>query len=112
MGFSIAKFRLLDYLRAHYADHLHHAIDISEVENNLAAPVTETTLTYDSIKEEIHLLPEKQATILQMMHQDGYTAKEVAKKNRYERISRKSCRTSRLQNIEETLRGKWGLPRK
>ncbi len=78
--FAIAKFRLLDYLRAHYADHLHHAIDISEVENNLAAPVTETTLTYDSIKEEIHLLPEKQATILQMMHQDGYTAKEVAEK--------------------------------
>ena len=83
-AFAIAKFRLLDYLRAHYADHLHSAIELSEVENYLSAEsagdVTEPPLTYESIKEEIHLLPEKQAIILQMMHQDGYTSKEVAEK--------------------------------
>ncbi len=79
-AFAIAKFRLLDHLRAHYADHLRHAVEISEVENSLSEHVTEAALTYESIREEIHLLPEKQAAILQMMHQDGYTAKEVAEK--------------------------------
>lgn len=96
-AFAIAKFRLLDYLRAHYADHLHSAIELSEVENYVsvsgdrplgnvtwgnvtAGDVTESPFTYESIREEIQLLPEKQATILQMMHQEGYTAKEVAAK--------------------------------
>lgn len=79
-AFAIAKFRLLDHLRMHYADHLRHAVELSEVENNLTEPVTESALSYESIREEIHLLPEKQATILQMMHQQGYTAKEVAEK--------------------------------
>ena len=79
-AFAIAKFRLLDYLRAHYADRLRHAVDISEVENSLSEDVTESVMSYESIREEVHLLPEKQAIILQMMHQDGYTAKEVANK--------------------------------
>ncbi len=78
--FAIAKFRLLDHLRAHYADHLHHAVELSDVENNLFEDVTESSLSYESIREEIHLLPEKQATILQLIHQQGYTAKEVAAK--------------------------------
>ena len=93
-AFAIAKFRLLDYLRAHYADQLHSAIELSEVENYVPGKVsgdtplgnvtlgdvTESPFTYESIREEIQLLPEKQATILQMMHQEGYTAKEVAAK--------------------------------
>ena len=91
-AFAIAKFRLLDYLRAHYADHLHSAIELSEMENHVSVSgdsplgnvtwgnVTESSFTYESIREEIQLLPEKQATILQMMHQEGCTAKEVAAK--------------------------------
>lgn len=79
-AFAIAKFRLLDHLRAHYANHLRHTVELSEVENTLAEAVTESSFSYESIRAEIHLLPEKQATILQMMHQDGYTAKEVAQK--------------------------------
>ena len=84
-AFAIAKFRLLDHLRVHYADHLRHAVELSEVENSevensLLGHVTESLLSYESIREEIHLLPQKQATILQMMHQEGYTAKEVADK--------------------------------
>ena len=27
-AYAIAKFRLQDYLRAHYADQLHHAVDV------------------------------------------------------------------------------------
>lgn len=76
--FAIARFRLQDHLRAHYADHLHHADDLSEFEEFLQGPVTETAISYESISGEAHKLPEKQATILQMMHQEGYTAKEIA----------------------------------
>ena len=79
-AYAIANFRLQDYLRMHYADQLRQAADISEMENNLHEDVTETAISYESISGEVHKLPEKQATILQLMHQDGYTAKEVAEK--------------------------------
>jgi len=79
-AYAIAKFRLQDHLRAHYADHLHHAVELSEVENDLQAPVTKPDISYESISGEIEKLPPKQAAILQMMHQEGYTAKEVAEK--------------------------------
>ena len=79
-AYAIAKFRLQDHLRAHYADHLRHAVELSEVENDLPAPVTKSDISYESISGEIEKLLPKQATILQMMHQEGYTAKEVAEK--------------------------------
>ncbi len=77
-AFAIAKFRLQDHLRMHYADQLRHAIDISEMEDNLHEDVTESPFNYESISGEIQKLPEKQANILRLMHQDGHTAKEVA----------------------------------
>ncbi|MBI1174323.1 MAG: sigma-70 family RNA polymerase sigma factor [Sideroxydans sp.] len=78
--YAIAKFRLQDHLRTHYADQLHHAVDIAELENILPQDVTESGLSYESISGEVHKLPEKQAAILQFLHQDGYTSKEVAEK--------------------------------
>lgn len=78
--YAIAKFRLQDHLRAHYADQLHDAVEISELENILPEDVTETGFSYEAISGEVNKLPEKQATILRLMHQDGYTAKEVAEK--------------------------------
>lgn len=78
--YAIANFRLRDHLRAHYADPLRHAMEISEVENVLHNDVTESALDYESIKGEIQKLPETQATILRMMHQEGYTAREVAQR--------------------------------
>ena len=78
--FAIAKFRLQDYLCAHYADHLRHAEDIADLENYLPEDVTEPAISYESISGEILKLPERQATILQLMHQEGFTSKEVAKK--------------------------------
>lgn len=78
--YAIAQFRLTDYLRTHYADQLRHAVELSEVENMLPEDVTESGISYESISGEIHQLPEKQATILRLMHQDGYTAKEAAEK--------------------------------
>lgn len=79
-AYAIAKFRLQDYLRGHYADQLRHAVELSEVENDLLENVTEPDISYESIRGEIEKLPTKQSVILQMMHQDGYTAKEVAEK--------------------------------
>ncbi len=64
----------------HYADQLRHAVDISELENNLHEDVTEFPISYESISGEVHKLPGKQAAILQLMHRDGYTAKEAAEK--------------------------------
>ncbi len=79
-AFAIAKFRLQDHLRAHYADQLHHAVELSEVENELQENVTKSDISYESISGEVEKLPPKQAAILQMMHQEGYTAREVAEK--------------------------------
>jgi RNA polymerase sigma-70 factor (ECF subfamily) len=79
-AYAIARFRLHDYLRVHYSDHLRHAIELSDVENSLHVPVTKPAITYESISGELRRLPQKQAAILKMMHQEGYTAKEVAKK--------------------------------
>lgn len=78
--YAIARFRLQDYLRMHYADHLRHAEELTGLENDLHEDVTETGISYESISAEVEKLPEKQATILRLMHQEGYTAKEVAAK--------------------------------
>lgn len=78
--YAIAKFRLQDFLRAHYADQLRHAMDFDELEECLPESVTETAMSYESISDEVQKLPGKQASILQLMHKDGYTAREVAEK--------------------------------
>ncbi|HTZ00531.1 MAG TPA: sigma-70 family RNA polymerase sigma factor [Rhodocyclaceae bacterium] len=79
-AYAIARFRLQDYLRMHYADQLRQAVDIDDVEYFLAADVTDSRLSYESISGEVQRLPEKQAAILTLMHRDGYTAREVAEK--------------------------------
>ena len=79
-AYAIARFRLQDHLRLHYADHLRHAVDLAEVEEYLPQPVTKSDISYESISGEIEKLPAKQANILRMLHQDGYTAREVAER--------------------------------
>lgn len=78
--FAIARFRLNDYLRTCYRDQLRHAGGLEEAENTQAEYVTETGLSYESIKAEVERLPGKQPVILQLLHQEGHTAKEVATK--------------------------------
>lgn len=79
-AYAIARFRLRDHLRAHYADHLRHAVELSGVENGLSESVTNSAMTYESIRKEIEKLPPRQAAILKMMHQEGSTAREVAER--------------------------------
>ncbi len=78
--YAIARFRLQDHLRAHYSDLLRHAVDLSDLEEFLHEDVTESAISYESISKEVQKLPHKQASILQMMHQEGFTAKQVAEK--------------------------------
>lgn len=78
--YAIAHYRLQDYLRKYYADPLRHAGEIEEAENISAGDVTESGNLYESISEEVENLSGKQPKILQMIHGDGYTAKEVAQK--------------------------------
>lgn len=79
-AYAIAKFRLQDHLRAHYSDQLRHAVDFDDLEESLHEAVTESAMSYESISGEVQKLPETQAAILQLMHQEGYTAKEAAEK--------------------------------
>lgn len=78
--FAIAKFRLHDFLRTHYADQLRHARELDQAEHIAASDVTESPDTYESIKGEIDRLPGKQPAILHLLHGEGHTAKEVAAK--------------------------------
>jgi len=78
--FAIAHYRLQDYLRKHYIDPLRHAGELSEAEHITAGTSNDLPLTYESIHGEIEALPGKQPRILQLLHREGYTAKEVAAK--------------------------------
>ena len=78
--YAIAKFRLQDFLRVHYADQLRHAQELSGLESDQQDDVTVTGISYESISAEVEKLPEKQAAIVRLMHHDGYTAREVAEK--------------------------------
>jgi len=78
--FAIAKYRLQDYFRRYYANKFRHALDLTDIEEDLVDPVTESTDTYELLKESVHHLPERQAKIVELMHGDGYTAREVGEK--------------------------------
>jgi RNA polymerase sigma-70 factor, ECF subfamily len=78
--YAIAKFRLQDFLRMHYADQLRHAQELSGLESDSQDDVTVTGISYESISAVVEKLPEKQAAIVRLLHHDGYTAREVAEK--------------------------------
>jgi RNA polymerase sigma-70 factor, ECF subfamily len=79
--YTIARYRLNDFLRAYYKkESLRNKVfDESEyftADNN----VTNDSDISESINELLDGLPEKQRTIVTMMKIDGYTAKETAEK--------------------------------
>lgn len=78
-AFAIAKFRFQDHLRKIYGDRLRHSAGLEEADF-VISDVTESGIAYESIKEEIDKLAKKQAMILTLMHNDGYTSKEIADK--------------------------------
>jgi len=75
---SIANFRITDHLRKHYAQMRHQTSDIADYENILS-DVTNDTPESESLDELLEGVPEKDKKILNLMHVEGYTAKEVGK---------------------------------
>jgi RNA polymerase sigma-70 factor (ECF subfamily) len=78
--YAIAAFRLKDRLRKYYSDPLRNAKDIGDAGDIYDSDVTENTLSYEYIRVEVNKLPEKQAKILNYIHEQGFTAKETAAK--------------------------------
>lgn len=75
--FAIANFRLQDHWRNVYGDELKEALDIDELDEQLPR-TQESEFDFSTIQKLIDQLPEKQALILRLIHQQGHTAKEVA----------------------------------
>jgi len=74
---AIARYRLADYFRRHYADMRHAQVDIADVQDFLAVDVTKPAPISEYIGEEVEKLPERQQKILYLLHTEGYTAREV-----------------------------------
>ncbi|NDA63043.1 MAG: sigma-70 family RNA polymerase sigma factor [Chitinophagia bacterium] len=76
---AIARFRITDHLRKHYAAMQHMTSDISELENILA-DVTDGTTRNEAVDNLLHNVPEREKHILTLMHVQGYTARQVGEK--------------------------------
>lgn len=83
---AIAHYRLMDYFRKSYRDTEHNASisydDIAQQwsEEHAYHTVTDNDIRIEYIEEAIDSLPEKHQQILLLLHKEGYTSKEVAKK--------------------------------
>lgn len=77
---SIARYRVVDYLRSHYSKLQYAPDDISEMQDILGEDVTKPSEISEYIYEEVKKLPEKQQKIIYLIHTEGYTAKEVGTK--------------------------------
>jgi RNA polymerase sigma-70 factor, ECF subfamily len=76
---AIARFRMLDHLRKHYAQMRHKTSNFDDLENILS-DVTKEFWVSESIDDLLQEVTEKNKQILTMMHVEGYTAKEVGAK--------------------------------
>lgn len=77
--YTIARYRLNDYLRSYYKNEsLKEKILVEHEHFSNNSDVTSGTEMDESINELISALPEKQRTIVTMMKVEGYTAKETA----------------------------------
>jgi RNA polymerase sigma-70 factor (ECF subfamily) len=76
--YAISKFRIADHLRKIYGSAKNIPLDnIAEIEDE---NVTNPLSFYESIEKEIQSLPGKQPAILKLMHSEGCTSVEVAKR--------------------------------
>jgi RNA polymerase sigma-70 factor (ECF subfamily) len=78
--FSIAKYRLYDYLRKHYKKHEKEELLLQEFSSEATVDIESyVTMTDETIKL-LETLPKKQQVILRLMKVEGYSAAETAKK--------------------------------
>lgn len=99
---AIARFRMADHLRTHYAAMRHRMADIADYEHILA-DVTESPDANESVKDLLKGVPEKQQRILTMMHVEGYTAKQVGERMRMNESAVKVAAHRALKKIRETF---------
>lgn len=78
--FTIARYRLNDYLRRVYKKGPGPFISLDEISNEVSAPdVTERRDQYEYLENALKTLPERQRKIVTMMKIEGYTAEETAR---------------------------------
>jgi RNA polymerase sigma-70 factor (ECF subfamily) len=73
--YAIAKFRLADHLRKTYQKA--PEINIDDIPEIPQEDVTNSLSFYESIRKEISNLSSNQPKILELMHFEGFTAKEI-----------------------------------
>lgn len=78
--FSIAKFRMYDFLRKHYKKQEKEEAFDEKMLNNAPEDVTNDGADNELLYKALDSLPDKQRKIIVFMKLEGYTAKEVAKK--------------------------------
>lgn len=78
--FAIANYRLQDHFRELYRERKQAFTNFDAVKETLAAPKDHDHENADILRKSLSLLPKKQRIIIEMMHVEGYTAPEVAKK--------------------------------
>lgn len=108
-AFAIARFRLKDHLRTLYSDKLRNAADLSVADIFSVDNVTNEGLTYESIKRDIEQLPEKQGVILKLMHEEGYTSREVAEKTGMTESAVKVAAHRAYKILRKKLGGDYGV---
>lgn len=78
--FTIADYKVKDFLRTHYRHAAIDWVDFDGVEDSVAAPVTEEGGSREDVDEILKGLPEKAKRIVYMMKVEDFTAAEVAEK--------------------------------
>lgn len=76
---AIGQFRINDYLRKAYSGARWERVDIDAL-SETPADVTESAIESESVDELLQHVPEREKSILKMMHAEGYTAKETGRR--------------------------------
>lgn len=98
---SIAKFRIADYLRKHYREQRHQAIDIEELEECLSDTNQTGNESKYTLDEALEGVPENHKKIITLMHGYGYTAKEVGQQMNMNTSAVKVAAHRALKKIRE-----------
>lgn len=77
--YAIIKFRFTDYLRHHYSRSASNHVDIDAIAEIPMPDVTSEEVLPEGVSEALAKLPEKQRRLLDLLHVEGYTAKEAGR---------------------------------
>ena len=78
--FAIANFRLVDHLRKVYRHREHEGVSYDDIQEHIADDVTEPHMQSELLNRALATLAPRQRHIIEMMHIEGYTAKEIGNK--------------------------------